>query len=195
MDKHNPCFQEYVQNICFSISVLAFSSEALPKDLVAEIKQCPGRIMEEVTGFLTNQYRGSLHNYIEISSTYYPILYKLYQLFISHPVSSVSIGRPFSVQTSFFTPSHNRLMLSHMRVMLSIPMNHNWWIKNGWEMGPLDSMNTARFLGLDSPCIVLDRNSQPQLFVVMREQRCNKQFIHITATEDTNTTPLLRLVK
>ena len=195
MDKHNPCFQEYVQNICFSISVLAFSSEALPKDLVAEIKQCPGRIMEEVTGFLTNQYRGSLHNYIEISSTYYPILYKLYQLFISHPVSSVSIGRPFSVQTSFFTPSHNRLMPSHMRAMLSIPMNHNWWIKNGLKMELLDSMNIARFLGLDSPCIVLDRNSQPQLFVVMKEQWCNKQFIHITATEDTNTTPLLRLVK
>ena len=195
MDKHNPCFQEYVQNICFSISVLAFSSEALPKDLVAEIKQCPGRIMEEVTGFLTNQYRGNLHNHIEILSTYYPILYKLYQLFISHPVSSVSIGRLFSVQTSFFTPSHNRLMPSHMRAMLSIPMNHNWWIKNGLKMELLDSMNIARFLGLDSPCIVLDRNSQPQLFVVMREQRCNKQFIHITATEDTNTTPLLRLVK
>ena len=79
--------------------------------------------------------------------------------------------------------------------MLSIPMNHNWWIKNGLKMELLDSMNIARFLGLDSPCIVLDRNSQPQLFVVMREQRCNKQFIHITATEDTNTTPLLRLVK
>ena len=141
VDKHDPCFQEYVQNICFSISVLAFSSEALPKDLVAEIKQCPGRIMQEVTGFLTNQYRLNLHSFMEYTSTIYPLLYKIYLFFFSQPASSASVERSFSVQNSFLTPSRNRLMPGHVKMMLFIKMNYKMAKKNGWERELLDYMN------------------------------------------------------
>lgn len=78
---------------------------------------------------------------MEYTSTIYPLLYKIYQFFFSQPASSASVERSFSVQNSFLTPSRNRLMPGHVKMMLFIKMNYKMAKKNGWERELLDYMN------------------------------------------------------
>ena len=136
--------QEYVRHVCSYICELAFSSEALPSDLTAAIRKNPAKMFEEVTEFLLDDYRNNLHNYMRLSSTYFPLLHQLYEFFFSQPASSASVERSFSIQNSFLVPSRNRLSAKNVKTILFIKMNYILAKKNGWEIELLNYLNSSQ---------------------------------------------------
>lgn len=136
--------QEYVRHVCSYICELAFSSEALPSDLTAAIRKNPAKMFEEVIEFLLDDFRYNLHNYMRVSSSYFPLLNGLYEFFYSQPASSASVERSFSMQNSFLVPSRNRMSLRNVKTLLFIKMNYVLAKKNGWEIELMNYLNSSR---------------------------------------------------